>query len=42
MTRQYAVFNAHVELVRHIVAMRGGLDNLGWNGFVKASVIVCV
>lgn len=34
----YATFDAHVDGVRRIVAARGGLDNLGWHGFIKTAI----
>lgn len=36
---EYAIYDAHVDGVRSIVAARGGLDNLGWHGMVKLAVI---
>ncbi|EXJ56027.1 hypothetical protein A1O7_08958 [Cladophialophora yegresii CBS 114405] len=39
MLNDYDAFNAHVEGVRRIVALRGGLDNLGWEGFLKISAV---
>lgn len=29
LARQYDVFDAHIEALRRLVAMRGGLENLG-------------
>ncbi|KIW64569.1 hypothetical protein PV04_09494 [Phialophora macrospora] len=39
MLNDYTAYNAHVEGVRRIVALRGGLDNLGWEGFLKISAV---
>jgi hypothetical protein len=39
MLNDYTGFNAHVEGVQRIVALRGGVDNLGWDGFLKISVL---
>ncbi len=39
MLNDYAAYNAHVEGVRRIVNLRGGLENLGWEGFLKISAV---
>ncbi|KAI1620730.1 hypothetical protein EDD37DRAFT_168030 [Exophiala viscosa] len=39
MTNDYAGFATHVEGVQRIVALRGGIDNLGMDGFLKISVL---
>ncbi|KIW33260.1 uncharacterized protein PV07_00127 [Cladophialophora immunda] len=39
MLNDHAAFNAHVQGVRRIVALRGGLDRLGWRGFLKISAV---
>lgn len=39
MVNDLAAYNMHVNGVRRIVALRGGLDNLGWEGFLKISAI---
>ncbi|KAK4936120.1 hypothetical protein LTR10_022964 [Elasticomyces elasticus] len=39
MLNDYTGFTAHVEGVRRIVALRGGVDNLGMDGFLKVSVL---
>jgi hypothetical protein len=36
---EYAIYDAHVDGVRRIVAARGGLDKLGWHGMVKLAVV---
>jgi hypothetical protein len=36
---EYAIYDAHVDGVRRIVAARGGLDRLGWHGMVKLAVV---
>ncbi|KIY04211.1 uncharacterized protein Z520_00904 [Fonsecaea multimorphosa CBS 102226] len=39
MLNDHAAFDAHVQGVRRIVALRGGLDYLGWSGFLKISAV---
>ncbi|OAP62654.1 hypothetical protein AYL99_01881 [Fonsecaea erecta] len=39
MLHDHAAFDAHVQGVRRIVALRGGLDCLGWSGFLKISAV---
>lgn len=35
----FAGFGTHLMGLRRLVAMRGGLDNLGWQGFIKNSIV---
>ncbi|KIW86439.1 hypothetical protein Z517_01836 [Fonsecaea pedrosoi CBS 271.37] len=39
MLNDHAAFEAHVQGVRRIVELRGGLDSLGWSGFLKISAV---
>ena len=39
MLSDWTAFSAHVDGVRRIVALRGGLDSLGWDGFLKLSAV---
>ena len=32
-------FMTHAEGLKRIVVLRGGVDNLGWNGFLKSRML---
>ncbi|KIX06294.1 uncharacterized protein Z518_04269 [Rhinocladiella mackenziei CBS 650.93] len=35
----FAAFETHLTGLRQLVEMRGGVDNLGWDGFLKTSIV---
>lgn len=35
----FGSFETHLTGLRHLVEMRGGVDSLGWDGFIKNSII---
>jgi hypothetical protein len=37
--KNFEGFITHAEGLRRIVALRGGIDNLGWNGYMKSRVL---
>ncbi|OAP59112.1 hypothetical protein AYL99_06410 [Fonsecaea erecta] len=39
MYNDFVSFETHLIGLRHLVEMRGGVDNLGWDGFLKNSII---
>ena len=34
----FGSFETHLTGLRHLVEMRGGVDSLGWDGFIKNSI----
>lgn len=38
MYSDFSSFEIHLTGLRHLVELRGGVDNLGWNGFIKNSI----
>jgi len=36
---QYTTFATHVNAVRRLLALRDGVQNLGWNGYIKTAVM---
>ena len=35
----FSAFEVHLIGLRRLVEMRGGVDQLGWNGFIKNSIV---
>jgi hypothetical protein len=38
MYNDFISFETHLTGLRHLVEMRGGVDNLGWDGFIRNSI----
>lgn len=34
----FGSFETHLTGLRHLVEIRGGVDSLGWNGFIKNAI----